>query len=143
MDTAANAGVIWRLVEDAVNTNRLDLLTGFVHADVRVHPGTPGTAPATESIKELATAFRRFHAVFPDLHVTIEDVVAEGDRVAARWIATGTHSAELAGIAATGRAVTWGGTDIYRLVDGRIAEWWRNDDFVWLLQQLEAPALPA
>jgi steroid delta-isomerase-like uncharacterized protein len=81
-------------------------------------------------------AFRRFHSVFPDLHVVIEDVVAEGDRVAARWTATGTHSGEFAGLPATGRAVRWGGIDIYRLVGGKVAEWWRNDDFIWLLKQL-------
>jgi predicted ester cyclase len=131
-----NAEVVRRLVDEAVNADRVDLLGEFVRPDVVVHPGTVGAAPATAGIEELATAFRRFHSVFPDLHVVFEDVVAEGDRVAARWTATGTHSAELAGLSATGRAVRWGGIDIYRLVDGKVAEWWRNDDFIWLLKQL-------
>lgn len=56
--------------------------------------------------------------------------------MAVRWTATGTHRDELAGIAATGNTVSWGGTDIYRLADGKVVEWWRNDDFVWLLHQL-------
>jgi steroid delta-isomerase-like uncharacterized protein len=134
-----NAEVVRRLVDEAVNSDRVDLLGEFVRPDIAVHPGTVGAAPATTGIEELATAFRRFHSVFPDLQVVLNDVVAEGDRVAARWTATGTHSAEFAGLPATGRAVTWGGIDIYRLVDGKIAEWWRNDDFVWLLQQLGKP----
>jgi steroid delta-isomerase-like uncharacterized protein len=136
-----NAQVVRRLVDEAVNANRVDLLSEFVDPDVVVHPGTVGAAPATAGIEELVTAFNRFHSVFPDLHVEVEDVVAEGDRVAARWTATGTHSAELAGLPATGRAVRWGGIDFYRLVDGKVAEWWRNDDFVWLLQQLGKPLI--
>jgi pimeloyl-ACP methyl ester carboxylesterase/predicted ester cyclase len=125
-----------RLVEDSVNANRPEALDVAVDRQVRVHPGTPGAAPDTEGIEELRAAFGRFHEAFPDLHIALDDVIAAGDRVAARWTATGTHRGELAGIPATGRPVRWGGTDVYRFADGKIVEWWRNDDFVWLLQQL-------
>jgi predicted ester cyclase len=126
-----------------VNASRPDLLQEFVHVDLRVHPGTPGMAPATEGLDELRMAFERFHATFPDLHITPEEVIAEGDLVALRWTATGTHSGNLAGIAPTGATVRWGGTDVYRFAGGRIAEWWRNDDFVGLLQQVGRNLLPA
>lgn len=139
MTVEQNVRTIRRMVDDAVNADRSDLLEQFVHPGVRVHPGTPGAAPDTVGVDELAAAFRGFHTTFPDLHVRIEDVVADEDRVAARWVASGTHSAELAGIAATGRTVTWGGTDVYRLVDGKVVEWWRNDDTAWLLDQLRRP----
>jgi len=131
-----NADVVRRLIGEAVNADRVDLLSRFVCPDVVVHPGTAGAAPATTGVGELTTSFRRFHSAFPDFYIVLDDVVAEGDRVAVRWTATGTHSAEFVGLPATGRAVRWGGIDLYRLVDGKVAEWWRNDDFVWLLQQL-------
>ena len=136
-----NEQIVRRLVEECVNSNRPDLLPDFVDPDVRVHPGTPGAAPDTKGIDELREAFRRFHHVFPDLRVTLDDVIATNDKVAARWTATGTHRTEFAGIPATGGSVRWGGTDIYRLADGKVAEWWRNDDFVGLLQQLRRDPL--
>jgi predicted ester cyclase len=126
-----------------VNTHRGELLEQFVAADLRVHPGTPGTAPDTEGIDGLREIFHRFRTTFPDLHVTIHDLIAEGDWVAARWTASGTHSGELAGIAPTGTAVSWGGTDVYRIADDRISEWWRNDDTVWLLHQLGRELIPS
>jgi len=143
MGLEENKDVVRRMIDDCVNASRSDLLQEFVHPDLRVHPGTPGSAPDTEGLDGLRTAFERFHTTFPDLHITPEEVVAEGDLVAARWTATGTHSGELAGIAPTGRSVRWCGTDVYRLTDGRIIEWWRNDDFVGLLHQLGRDLLPA
>ncbi len=124
------------LVEESVNANRPDVLASVVAPGVRIHPATPGADPDTEGIEALKVAFRRFHDAFPDLHITLDDVIAAGDRVAARWTATGTHRGELAGIAATGRSVRWSGIDFYRLDQGMVVEWWRNDDFVGLLHQL-------
>ena len=131
-----NEQIVRRLIEECVNTNQPDLLPSFVDPDVRIHPGTPGAAPDTDGIDELRQAFRRFHQVFPDLHVVLDEVITTDDKVVSRWTAAGTHRAELAGIRATGRSVRWGGIDIYRLAGGRVAEWWRNEDFVGLLQQL-------
>jgi steroid delta-isomerase-like uncharacterized protein len=125
-----------RLIDECVNTHRADLLDAHVTADVRVHAATPGGAPDTEGVEELRTAFSSFRSVFPDLHITVEDVVSDGDRVALRWTAQGTHAGELAGVPATGRAVRWGGIDVYRFDRGRIAEWWRNDDQAGLLAQV-------
>jgi steroid delta-isomerase-like uncharacterized protein len=128
--------VVRQLVEESINTNHPDALSGFVDHHVKVHPATPGAGPPLHGIEELQAAFRRFHQAFPDLHINIEDAITTSDKVAARWTATGTHHGELAGIPATGRSVRWGGIDLYRLANGRIVEWWRNDDFVGLLQQL-------
>jgi len=131
-----NEALVHRLVDESVNANRSDLLAGMVAPDVRIHPATPGAAPDTEGIDELTVAFERFHDAFPDLHVVVDDVIAAGDRVAARWTATGTHRGELAGIPATGRSVRWAGIDVYRLDQGKVVEWWRNDDLTGLLHQL-------
>jgi predicted ester cyclase len=128
--------VVRRLVDESINTNQPHALSSYVDHDVIVHPGTPGAGPPTHGIEELQMAFGRFHQAFPDLHIAIEDAIASGDKVAVRWTATGTHHGGLAEIAATGRSVRWGGIDIYRLQQGKIVEWWRNDDFVGLLQQL-------
>lgn len=131
-----NEQQVRRLIDECVNANRPDTLDIVVDQDVRIHPGTPGAVPDTEGIEELRVAFGRFHDAFPDLHIALDDVIEAADRVAARWTATGTHHGNLAGIPATGRSVRWGGIDIYQLQDGKIVEWWRNDDFVGLLQQL-------
>ena len=143
MGIEENKDVVRRMVEECVNTHRADLLGQFVGPDLRMHPGTPGTAPDTVGVDALRDSFHRFRSTFTDLHITIEEMVSEGDLVAARWTATGTHTGDLAGIAATGNAVRWGGTDLYRLVDGTIVEWWRNDDFVWLLHQVGRDVIPA
>jgi predicted ester cyclase len=136
MQPQQNEDRVRALVEQCVNTSEVGALNRFVAEDVRVHPGTPGAGPATEGLAALREAFLGLHQVFPDLRITIEDVIAADDRVAARWTARGTHRAEFLGIAPTGTPVCWGGTDIYRLVDGKIVEWWRNDDLVELLKQL-------
>ena len=132
--------VVRRLIDECVNTHRADLLDDTVAPDVRVHPATPGAAPDTVGIEDLRAAFHGFRVVFGDLHITVDDVVAAGDRVAVRWTAEGVHVGELAGIPATGRQVRWGGIDLYRLDGGKIAEWWRNDDHAGLLSQLTAAA---
>ena len=138
-----NKDVVRRLVDECVNTHRAELLADYVDPGLRMHPGTPGTAPDTEGLDGLRESFGRFRITFPDLHVTLEEMIAEGDLVAARWTATGTHSGDLAGIPATGKAVRWSGTDVYRLAGGKIVEWWRNDDSVWLLHQLGRDLVPA
>jgi predicted ester cyclase len=136
MGIEENKDVVRRFVDECVNRHRSELLDTFVDPDLRMHPGTSGSAPDTEGIDGLRAAFEGFRATFPDLHVTLGQLLAEGNLVAARWTATGTHSGSLAGIEPTGRHVRWDGTDIYRLADGKVVEWWRNDDFVWLLHQL-------
>jgi steroid delta-isomerase-like uncharacterized protein len=116
---------------------RVDRLTEFVARDVVVHAATPGDAADIRGIGELADVVRCTHTVFGELHIEVADVVAEGDRVLIRWTARGVHAAEWFGIPATGRRVTVGGMDLYRLEHGLIREWWRNADHLFLLQQLE------
>jgi steroid delta-isomerase-like uncharacterized protein len=134
--TRENEQLVRRLIDQSVNAHRPDMLQTVVDRDVCIHPGTPGSVPDTVGIDELQAAFGRFHDAFPDLHIGVDDLISAGDRVAARWTATGTHLGGLAGIPATGRRVRWGGIDLYRLADGMIVEWWRNDDFAELLRQL-------
>lgn len=81
---------------------------------------------------------RAFAEAFPDITRTVEDLIAEGDRVVARTTVRGTHQGEFNGIAATGRTVQTTATVIYRVEDGRIAECWVEADFMGLLAQLQA-----
>jgi predicted ester cyclase len=75
---------------------------------------------------------------YPDLHVTIEDLIAEGDKVVARNTVTGTHQGEYLGVAPTGRAVTYNEIFIFRFVNGMIAETWGVVDVVSQLKQFGA-----
>jgi predicted ester cyclase len=69
-------------------------------------------------------AIALYHAVFPDLHLSTDDVLVDGDRAAVRWTATGTHEGDELGVPATHRRVTMTGIDIIRVRDGRIVERW-------------------
>ena len=88
-----------------------------------------------EQVKQLVTMYR---AAFPDLHFEVEGMVSEGDRVAVRWIATGTHQAPLLGLPATNRHVSLIGCDVLRLRGDLIAESWSYYDRLALMEQLRA-----
>jgi len=78
-------------------------------------------------------------AAMPDYNVSIDDLIAEGDRVAARFTMRGTHTgADFLGLPASGRKINVTGISIFRIADGKIAEHWANEDALGLLQQLGA-----
>jgi steroid delta-isomerase-like uncharacterized protein len=81
-------------------------------------------------------------SAFPDVQFTIEDMVAEGDNVAVRWVMRATHQGAFAGIPATGRQVAMSGITIYRLTDGKIGEAWSTFDQLGLLHQLGMTPAP-
>ena len=84
-----------------------------------------------------------YRNAFPDLTVRIDDLVAEGDIVAARWSGTGTHRGGGMGFAATGRGIQFSGMVFVRVQNGRLVEGWNNFDQLGMLQQLGAVTLPA
>jgi predicted ester cyclase len=90
-------------------------------------------------IKKGITSIR---TAFPDWHLTIEDLLADDDRVVVRWNAKGTHRGEYRGIAPTGRQVTNNGITIWRIAEGKIVERWASGDGLGLLQQLGAITAP-
>jgi steroid delta-isomerase-like uncharacterized protein len=118
------------------NTGELDKLDELVAADVVHHdPYDPHAAEGLEGLKKTIELNR---TAFPDLHIMIEDQVAEGDRVATRWTTTMTHRGELGGVAPTGRRVTLTGITIERFEDGRVVESWRSMDTLGLLRTIGA-----
>lgn len=105
------------------------------------HPGPPpGMASGLAGFKQFASMLV---GAFPDLHVTVEDLIEEGDRVAARVTVNGTHRGLLMGqFPATGKHMAVTGVDIFRLAGGKIVERWNHRDLLGLMQQLGAVPKP-
>ena len=98
--------------------------------------------PVTGDLGRGPDALRRmvdiYQTAFPDANCTIEDLIAEGDKVVIRWTGRGTHNGDLAGIAPTGNPIEVTGIDIIRIVDGKVVEGWTNWDTIGLLKQVGA-----
>ena len=121
-----------RRVEELWNTGNLDAVDEIFAIDFVNHDPISPDVRDLETYKEYIT---RVRIAFPDFHVTVEDMIAEGDKVAARWIATGIQKGELMGIPPTDKQATWSGMTIYRIVDGEIVEaWWAKDMYSLLMQ---------
>lgn len=98
------------------------------------HP--PGSPPVDLEAWQKYVAM--YYAAFSDLNVTIEQVVAEGDRVAVRVMARGTHTGELLGIPASGKQISVVNHAFARTSEGKIAEWWPSPDTIGLMRQIGA-----
>ena len=102
-------------------------------SDVVLHTPVPTRAAGVEAMKEI---FVTLHRAFPDLRVTIDDVIEEGDKVVARQTVTGTHLGRFMGMPPTRKSVTYDEIFIFRFVRGRVAEIWGVVDVVSYLKQL-------
>jgi steroid delta-isomerase-like uncharacterized protein len=133
---ASNEATFSRL-HDAVNTGDAEVISKVI--DEVVDPGlvfhapVPSDVPGVQALKQVWSVLLR---AFPDLHVAIEDVIAQGDKVVYRNTVTGTHQGEYRGLPATGRSVTYDEIFIVRFADGRIAEIWGVVDVFAQLKQL-------
>jgi steroid delta-isomerase-like uncharacterized protein len=138
-----NQAVIRRF-HDATNSGDLERISRtideLVAPDALIRTPLPIEATGPQVLKEV---FARLLEAFPDLHVTIEDVIAEGDKLVSRNTVTGTHLGDYMGHPATGRPVTYNEIFIFRLADGRIAETWGVVDVLSQMKQLGLiPARP-
>lgn len=129
-----------RLLEEAFNAGNLQVVDELVAPEFVSHDAAmPEPVVGIEAAKASIAGYRD---AFPDLHLMIEEMIAEGELVATRWSARGTHRGDLMGITATGKQATVTGITIDRIRDGRFVESWTNWDTLGLLQQLGAvPAL--
>lgn len=133
-----NKALVRRTIEDIYNQGNLAAVDQYVARDFVIHAPS-GDIHGPTGAKHFVTMLRE---AFPDFHLTIEDQVADGDKVVTRWTAEGTHLGEFQGIPPTGKHGTMTGIDIDRVVEGKIVECWTNTDDLGLMQQLGViPAL--
>jgi steroid delta-isomerase-like uncharacterized protein len=129
-----NKAIVRRFYDEFASQGNLSLANELVAEDFVDHnPGVPDMAPGPEGMIQVFTAFR---SAIPDMRMTVEDQVAEGDRVVSRATVSGTHQGELMGIPATGKSFSIGIIDILRLEGGKIAEHWGESDTMGMMQQL-------
>ena len=134
-----NKALARRYVEEAINKGNLAVIDELTAADYVEHSPFPGQAPGIEGEKQLISMLR---AAFPDLHSTIEDLIAEGDKVVLRATARGTHKGEFMGIPPTGKQVTVTEIHIIRFVGGKGVEHWGEVDMMGMMQQLGVAPTP-
>lgn len=126
---------IVRRYQEIYNSNALDRLVEVVSEDLLTPKIMPGIPHGMEGAK---AAHQIMLAGFSDYQTVIDDLIAEGDKVAARITMSGTHTGSFMGILPTGKFISFTGMYIARIADGKIAEHWGEEDGVSLLQQLEA-----
>jgi predicted ester cyclase len=135
-----NKAIARRIYDEVLNQRRLDLLEELVRPDYVEHHPLPGQREGVEGIRD------RYRMLIEglDAHFSVEDVIAEGDRVVVRWVNRGTNIGEFLGAPATNRPFSTEGIDIYRIEDGKLAEHWHVVDLygqMVQLGQLPAPAV--
>jgi steroid delta-isomerase-like uncharacterized protein len=134
-----NKSVERRLIEQVWNRGNFAVVDELIASDYIGHSSTPdGETEGRQGYKQFYAALR--HA-FPDLQVTVEDQIAEGDRVVTRWTARGTHTGSFQDIPPTGKQGDITGITIDRIANGKVVECWTNADDLGMLQLLGA--LPA
>jgi steroid delta-isomerase-like uncharacterized protein len=135
-DTERNKQLCRRFT-DGMNTNDAEIISrtidDLVVPDAVIRTPLPLEVTGAQALKEI---FTRLHSAYPDLHVAVEDLIAEGDKVVSRNVVTGTHRGEYLGIPPTGKSVTYNEVFIFRFVNGQIAETWGVVDVLAQLQQL-------
>ena len=129
----------FRRFHDAMNTGDAEVISKTIdelfEPDVLIRTPLPVDATGAQAIKEV---FGRLYRAFPDLHVTVEDLIEEGDKLVGRNSVTGTHQGEYIGLAPTGKSITYNEIFIFRFAGGRIAETWGVVDVFSQLRQLGA-----
>ena len=131
MSVEGNKAFVQRYIEEAWNKGNIDVVDELYGANF-----SGGGYGGVEGLKAAITSYR---TSFPDLHFTIEETIAEGEKVAYRWTAHGTHQGEYHGIAPTGKAIAPTGITILRIVDGKVVEDRSETTVPSISGQLEQP----
>jgi steroid delta-isomerase-like uncharacterized protein len=143
MTTEANKASAQRFVDEVVNRGNLGLIDELLAPDFVDHGEVPGIPHNREGVNAFMTMLRK---AFPDLHATVDDVIAEGEKVVQRTTAQGTMKGEFAGMPPSGKSASWQQVHIIRFANGKQVEHWAVVDQLGMLQQLgfaEAPGQPA
>ena len=134
-----NKALARRQLEEVFNKHNPDAVDEFFAPDYVNHTAPPGMPNDREGVKAIAAMYL---GAFPDLKVTTELQVAEGDKVVSHWTMTATHSGELMGIPATGKRIEMTGIGIQRIAGGKIVEEWNESDQMGMMQQLGVVPAP-
>jgi len=133
MSAKENKALVRRFVDEVQSQGNVDAIYEFCSPEFVNHSAPPGLPPDREGIKVVTAMFR---GAFPDSYFTVEDMIAEGDKVTTRKTFHGTHEGEFMGIPPTGRQVSMGLIDIVRISEGRVVERWSVGDNLGMMQQL-------
>lgn len=128
-----NKAIVRRCIEEAFNKGNTNAMDKFFAPNVVPHPLPSGVPHDRQGLKRFFTTLL---AAFPDYCLTIEDMVAEGDKVVIRSTISGTHKGEFMGITSTGKQVTWTAIEIWRIEGGKVVEIWGQVDQLGMMQQL-------
>jgi steroid delta-isomerase-like uncharacterized protein len=137
--TEQNKAIIRRFWEEVFNGRKLALIDELFSTDWIYHGVAGRKVYGREGLKKFLAAY---HHAFPDIQVKVENLIAEGDKVASHVISGGTHKGELMGIAPTGKQVTVPAICISRFAGDKIAEDWEIIDLLGMLQQLDVIPSP-
>ena len=139
MSTEDNKAIVRRMTEVFYNQGTIERADHFFAASYVHHDPASPQVRDRDGLKE---AVRMFRAGCPDLHITTDELVAEGDKVLKRWTYHATHTGNLSGLPPTGKRITMSGLELFRLSDGMIVESWLAYDNLSLMQQVGViPAL--
>jgi len=129
---AQNKEIVHRFLEEVWNQGKLDAVDDIVTNDIIIHVAGRDIK-GIENFKKFILGYRN---AFPDIKFTIEELIAQGDKVAERFTVRGTHQGELQGIPPTGKQIKITSIDIARYVDGKMVERWGQPDFLGMMMQL-------
>jgi steroid delta-isomerase-like uncharacterized protein len=133
MATEENRTTIRHFLEELFNQQDMSAIDRYLASEYVDHVVPPGVPPTRDGFRQFISMF---FVALPDFHYTIDDVLADGDKVAVRLTAQGTQQGEFMGIPPTGKQATWGEMHIGRMQDGKIVEHWGQVDNMSMLQQL-------
>jgi steroid delta-isomerase-like uncharacterized protein len=135
-----NIAIVRKFFEVGPSKGDLEAAGALLHPGFSLHTPLPTPGPGVEAMKNVIVTCR---AAFHDLNVTVDDIMAEEDKVTARFTARGVHKGEFMGLPPTGKAITMTGIEIFRIKDGKIVELWGEVNLMGLMQQLGILPAPA
>jgi steroid delta-isomerase-like uncharacterized protein len=124
--------LVARFYDEVLNQQQLDVMEQLFDPDFVEH-----ATPAVMGLEGFRSFIRGLAEGLPDVHLTVADWIAEGDRVVARCSVTGTHNGEFLGFPPTGKPISWTSIHIWRVANGRLVERWSEADVLGLVEQMK------
>ena len=133
MSTQDNKALLRRFYDEVINKKNLAAIDEFIDPQMVDHALPPGMPAGIEGQRQVLSMYS---TAFPDTHFTVEDMIAEGDKVVVRLSMSATQQGAFLGQPPTGKHVTFTGIDIIRIAGGKLVERWAETDMLGMLQQL-------